>query len=295
MRDALAAGDLKATVDPAGRPTAPVTLNGKGPFRFRVDTGATASVITQNLVDEIGAPIEGQQLVHGTTGDAMLSFARVDRLTVGSVTKRRLPVSVVPSGTLPRIDGILGADVFAGQLLVFDIREKRVQLADPQTVRPVTSRARNMFLRNDLMAEVEGRVGRIAVRLMLDTGADFCIVNSALSDFLHHSYPESRRFGRGTITGVTGQPVTGAFLALPQVRFADLTLTDALGIAADVSIFDVWGLDKEPAMIVGVDVFSRLSRCIFDYSRGRFDAFVMGPEQDIAPTMVAHTGQEASA
>src|SRR5688572_13144450 len=45
-----ATDSLDASVDAWGRPTARVMLNGKGPFRFRVDTGANASVVAAEVI-----------------------------------------------------------------------------------------------------------------------------------------------------------------------------------------------------------------------------------------------------
>ena len=264
-------------------------LNGKGPFRFRVDTGANGSVVAAEVIAALGAPILGERLVYGTTGVATLAFANVGRLTAGTVTRRNLPVSIAPPGAVMRSDGILGADIFAGQRLVFDMRARQVELLNSNAIRFRDPRPRNMHLRNGMLAEVAGTVGGIPVRLMLDTGADVCIVNPALYALLRRSGLDARRFGPGTIIGVTGHQVTGDFVALPAVKFAGLTLGDALAVAADVPIFGVWGLDSDPAMIVGVDVFSKLSRCVFDYSRKRFDAFVLGPGAG-SGVQIARTG-----
>src|SRR6185436_10788202 len=42
---------LDPWIDNYGRPTAKVMLNGKGPFRFLVDTGSTTTVIAKRLAD----------------------------------------------------------------------------------------------------------------------------------------------------------------------------------------------------------------------------------------------------
>lgn len=257
-------------------------LNRKGPFRFRVDTGANGSVVSAEVIAALGLPILGERLVFGTTGIAPLPFAVVDRLTAGPVTRRNLAVSIAPPGALMRTDGILGADIFAGQLLDFDMRAGQVGLIDSRHIQFRDPPPRNMHLRNGMLAEVEGMVGAVPARFMLDTGADVCIVNPALDAQLRRTGLDARRFGAGTIIGVTGHQITGAFVALPTVRFAGLTLNDAVAVSANVSIFGVWGLERDPAMIVGVDVFSKLSRCIFDYRRKRFDAFVMAPAGVIA-------------
>ena len=46
--------------DRLGRVVAPVSVNGQGPFRFIVDTGANRSVLSQGLVERLGLTPEGQ-------------------------------------------------------------------------------------------------------------------------------------------------------------------------------------------------------------------------------------------
>ena len=45
------------TWDRIGRVWAPVMINGQGPFRLVLDTGASRSAITRAVVDELGLPI----------------------------------------------------------------------------------------------------------------------------------------------------------------------------------------------------------------------------------------------
>jgi hypothetical protein len=129
-----------------------------------------------------------------------------------------------------------------------------------------------MHVRNGRLAELDGHIGRIDVRMMLDTGADNCIVNTALEAGLLKTFPRIARVEQATVVGVTGQVVTGTYLALPDVRFGGVTLRDAGAVAADAPIFDLWGLRGTPAMIVGINVLSRLASFTVDYGAGAFEA-----------------------
>src|SRR5262249_55504949 len=42
-----------------GRVVAPISVNGQGPFRFIVDTGANRSVLSQALSDQLGLTVHG--------------------------------------------------------------------------------------------------------------------------------------------------------------------------------------------------------------------------------------------
>lgn len=264
-------GPLESWVDIYGRPTAKVMINGRGPFQFMIDTGSTTTVIAARHVEAVGAEALGSVSVIGATGAAIMPLVELARLEAGVVTKTDLQVAVLPDKALKREDGILGGDVFAGRRLVFDIQGKSVRIE--QSRRKARSEAPgNMRIRNGLLAEIDGQVGAVPTRLMLDTGAKSCVANMALSNALLMRHPMLTRLNNAAIYGVTGQRVNGQFIGLPKVDMKAFTVRDASCIAADAPIFDLWDLNNEPAMIVGVDLLSRLDSFSIDYGARMFDA-----------------------
>lgn len=265
---------LDAWVNAYGRPTAKVMINGMGPFQFMVDTGATTTVIAARHLTTLGTKPLGQVTVVGTTGTASMPLVRLDKLQTGAVTKPDLDVAVLPDSELAGEDGILGGDVFVGRRLVFDIRGKSVRI-EPGKREVRATALGNMRVRNGLLAEIDGRVGSVAARLMLDTGAQNCIANMALSDALLKHHPKLQRVNKARIYGVTGHKVVGQYIALPKVDLRAFTVRDAGCVAADAQIFDQWDMNREPAMIVGVNLLSRLESFSIDYGAQMFDAKLM--------------------
>lgn len=262
---------LDAWVDMYGRPTAKVMINGKGPFQFMVDTGSTTTVIAARLVETLATPSLGSVTVIGTTGTTTAPLVNLGYLSTGAVRKDNLPVAVLPDNEFLREDGILGADVFLGRRLVFDIRDKVVRI-EPTKRRIRPTLYGNMRVRNGLLAEVEGRIGDVGAKFMLDTGAQDCIANMALSEALLRIHPRLKRVDNARVFGVTGHMVVGQFIGLPRVDLKAFTVRDAGCVAADAPIFAQWGLVKEPAMIVGVSLLSRLDSFSIDYGAKEFDA-----------------------
>ena len=266
---------LDAWVDAYGRPTAKVMLNGAGPFEFLVDTGANTTVMTMRRALQIGAALDGFATVNGTTGAAQMPMATIERLETGAVNASGVRVAVIEDKALQRQDGILGADVFAGKRLTFDIQHRRVSV-EPSRPRHVFgaihSMSSNMHVRNGRLAEIDGFIGRIRVRMMLDTGADNCIINPVLDVALAKAFPRMKRVERATVVGVTGQVLVGQYISLPDIRFGNVTLRDAGGVVSDAPIFGLWDLKKAPAMIVGVNVLSRLAGFSIDYGAQMFEA-----------------------
>src|SRR5215472_8714733 len=54
---------LAASSDVANRVTVPVTVNGRGPFPFIVDTGSTTTVMSEVLAAQLALPMAGRLLV----------------------------------------------------------------------------------------------------------------------------------------------------------------------------------------------------------------------------------------
>lgn len=262
---------LDAWLDLYGRPTASVFLGGRGAYRFLVDTGSTTSVLAMRHALDLGAVFLGMATVQGTTGAAEFAIARIPELSSGAITAREVVVAVAPEGRLGGEDGILGADLFAGRRLTFDVRARTV------TVQSARASARwrrdpNLILRNGVLPSLRGRVGGTAADLVLDTGADHSILNPPLADRLARG--GSRRLGgsRSRITGVTGHVLTGAYVDLPRLRMGGVEVVGAGGAVADAPVFALWGLAERPAMIVGMNVLSRLASFSIDYGARVFDA-----------------------
>jgi hypothetical protein len=81
---------LPTTRDHIGRVVVAATVNGKGPFRFAVDTGATHSTITPALVHVLGLkPSEAPTVVlNGITGTAQVAAVMLDKLQTGDFRHR---------------------------------------------------------------------------------------------------------------------------------------------------------------------------------------------------------------
>ena len=69
-------GDSVPMLDFGGRPVVEVMINGKGPYRFILDTGATVNVIDSSIATEIG------KLAASPTGGSSIQELRVGKVVV---------------------------------------------------------------------------------------------------------------------------------------------------------------------------------------------------------------------
>ena len=91
------------TRDRIGRIWAPVLINGKGPYRLVLDTGATRSAVTQRVVDDAGLPVRAKPVrLRGVTGSAIVPAVMADTLEFGEANRLEQRLAVVESlGRLP--------------------------------------------------------------------------------------------------------------------------------------------------------------------------------------------------
>jgi predicted aspartyl protease len=91
----------------------PVFVDGRGPYSFVLDTGATTTVVSDELADDLALPRGDAQDGRGAVGKVALVKSELPSLTVGKETIESLPVSVADLGFLSRamgeqVDGALG-------------------------------------------------------------------------------------------------------------------------------------------------------------------------------------------
>jgi len=95
----------------------PVSIEGEGPFMFALDTGASASVVDEDVADQVGLERTGERRsVSGILGTGRVPVAQVDQWRVGDVPIDPGEVTVIDLGP-PKggggIQGLLGSDVLS--------------------------------------------------------------------------------------------------------------------------------------------------------------------------------------
>jgi clan AA aspartic protease (TIGR02281 family) len=111
-------------------------INGKGPFDFIVDTGASATVITPTLARRAGVAAGGSKAkATGANGHMKATIARLKTLAVGPVEVKNLEVAVISLATLnrtigQRIGGIIGYSFLKRFRTTIDYSARTVWLAD---------------------------------------------------------------------------------------------------------------------------------------------------------------------
>jgi predicted aspartyl protease len=114
----------------------PVFVHGRGPYSFVMDTGATTTVVSNELADALALPRGEMQDGRGAAGKMTLVESRLPSLTVGHQTLDSLPVSVTDLSFLGRamgeqVDGALGHSFLKHFVMTLDYPTNALTLRRP--------------------------------------------------------------------------------------------------------------------------------------------------------------------
>ena len=259
---------LPTTFDHIGRVVVPAMVNGKGPFRFIVDTGATYSTVSPGLVRALGlkpANVPGI-VVNGITGTAQVSAVTIDTLQTGDLIVDGLVAPVVWAPVMAGADGIFGAAGLTEKSLSVDFERNRVRVArgvEP-ALRKAAMRIHAVRLTHGLIT-LESQVGRVRTLAVIDTGSERTLGNLALRDALKLRNRTGAEALVTSVYGATEQVERGELWIAPTISVDSMRINDVQVVYGDFHIFKVWGMEDKPAIIVGMDVLGTVGSLGIDF------------------------------
>jgi predicted aspartyl protease len=198
-------------------------LNGRGPFRFVLDSGAAMNVMTPETAAQLGLKEQGKLLVQGTSNSTSPGrLATVARTTMGALAQDDQTFAVVPIG-YPGVDGLLGFQWLRQAVTRIDWAARKLTFYDPATYayRGAAQPRRLDFHGN--VPRVEARIDGHAGWFNLDTG-DFAgvTVNPAFARAtgLDVAYPTGEESHYGGVGGGAHALLTTA----KELEFGDAAL-----------------------------------------------------------------------
>ena len=255
------------TRDSIGRIWAPVLINGKGPYRLVLDTGASRSAVIQRVVDDAGLPLRDKPVrLRGVTGAAIVPAVRADTLAFGDLVVENVTLPVV-ADAFGGADGVLGGEGMGDKRIEIQFLRDRISIARSRRA-PVPAgfsvvpfeHSPNRGMRVQVM------VGPVAATALIDTGAQVTVGNLALREALAQRRNEKDVF-EAAIVGVTEDIQTATRLRIPGIVAGELIVRNAEILFSDLHILDHWRLNSRPTLIIGMDVLGSLDTLVIDYRR----------------------------
>ena len=252
--------------DRIGRVWAPVLINGRGPYRLVLDTGATHSAIIPQVADSLGIPVGGYSTIRvtGVTGTAVVPMISVDRMQMGELFMSPSTLPVV-ADVFGGAQGVLGTEGLSDKRILIDfahdtvvIRRSRGDLDKKTGLATLPLRQ----LRDHLLA-LDVMVGKARAKAIIDTGAQVSIGNTALREALLRRHAQDVH--RAEIEGVTLDVAYGDMMRAPPISVGSLQFTGVSITYGDMYIFDRWKLSDQPTLVLGMDVLGTVDELIIDY------------------------------
>lgn len=242
-----------------------VLVNGRGPFRFLVDSGADRSVIGTGVAGRLGLPTENRVLLRSMAGATEVGTVFIDTLTIGTTEIGAIKAPALPERFIGA-QGIIGIDALADQRLLLDFEAKTVTIQDSR--RPVVGEAGEIVVtarrRKGQLILTQVSVDGSTTYAVIDTGSELSLGNSAMLARIGRN-GRADRLQQVTLMSVTGEPFTAQVAVLPELRLGGITMRNVAIAFTDAPPFALFGLDKRPALLLGTDLLQSFRRVSLDF------------------------------
>ena len=234
-----------------------VSINGRGPYNFAVDTGATQTVISEKLIDEMGLQPITSTVVYGIGGAGKVDtkLYGVNEIAVGDVKIKNIPVGTFNDPLVSQLaDGILGTAALSDFIITVNYPASQLELSRKRL--PATAAAEILpawYFSNLLLVplNVNGKQGNFIV----DTGAVTTVLshNMAAQLGINPNTPGAK-IDLG-IAGVGG--FEGIVLKVPNVTFKTAKNTETFPQVVAIDLTQISKMiGTEVGGVAGYDFFS---------------------------------------
>ena len=259
--------------------TIDVQLNGDGPYRFLIDTGATISVVFEDTAEALVLPLDTQDttMIHGIVESQSRPVVTLSSLTVGTIEKQNMRVAILKNRIAQaEVQGILGLDFLRDHALIFDHEASVLKFTVSDHFAASQYRDWNYIrlLPNPYREEGYGlvfinmRYARYRNPALLDLGASFSVANWAAARGSQFERIRSRLRQNWELEGAIGtfKPTTN--VRMSRVYAGEHTWYNQVILVLDLDTLNLLGTEDKPLILAGADLFEDTSFAI-DFSGER--------------------------
>ncbi|HEY6931379.1 MAG TPA: retroviral-like aspartic protease family protein [Thermoanaerobaculia bacterium] len=250
----------------------PVFVEGKGPYEFILDTGASISLLSTELARSLGVAVTRTEEGVGAGGNVSIELGRVGSLSIGETELHDVEVGLtdelarIGEVTRSKIDGDIGYNVLNHFRVTVDYGHNVLKLSSA-TGGPCEEAAVPFEIAptKPLMVLPVEVNGSGPYRFCLDTGTSMTAISPAFAARLGIPMQPGDRQGTGAGGKISVSFGRLASLAIGHHRSSDLEVTSADFFS---SITKACGTDFDG--IVGYN-FLKSYRLTIDYPQGRIE------------------------
>lgn len=200
-----------------------VTVNDSQTLRFLVDTGATQSILDQEVASTLGKFKASNISMTTGAGSVAMNYMNLNKVTIGDVSLANVPVAVTSLASFDHLigarpAGLIGANILKRFLITFDYEKRQLTLRDPSDT---------VDLKNAEIVKTKPALGvsglavdsviddTVPVTCLVDTGAAF----NNISESVVKSILPSSLLPMGDVLGLDGRRIKTS-----SVRFKNIKL-----------------------------------------------------------------------
>lgn len=256
------------TPDKSTRMTVSVTVDGKGPYPFVIDTGSERTVVSRELASHLALPSAGSGRLHSISQSTPVDLVHLESLKMANYRSADLRAPIVEGANLGAA-GLIGIDSLQRRRVIIDFRRGEMTIQPPA---PAYAR----LSENDIVVKARKRDGRLVivdasvdgerVVVILDTGSQVSLGNAALKRKLFER-EGNRPAELLQIQDVTGNNITATYTTTSVVRIGDVKFGHLPIALADAPVFRELGYDDKPALLLGMDALKLFDKVSIDFQR----------------------------
>jgi hypothetical protein len=223
------------------------TIDGRGPYRFVVDTGANAFVVDPDVARDLGVDLARAptKKVHAADGHIAIPMVMLRDVRMGARELDKalaIVTDVEPLLGDPGVMGILGRDMFVGERLEVDFPKDELRVVAPRRDPEALPLAR-------LRGGLSGVRLENGLTVVLDLGSSLSILNPAGALLL--AAPAAPPIP-GVAAGLGGAIDFSSWVQLPSIDLGDRTPGGPVPVV-ELGVFETLGIADTPALLLGVD------------------------------------------
>jgi len=225
-----------------------VMINGRGPYEFAVDTGASQIVLSEKLAGDLGLTPVTSTIMHGVGGGGKIDtkLYSVKEMTVGDVKIKNVPVGTFNDPLVTQLaDGIFSTAVLSDFILTVNYPGNQLEISRKRpAANPASEVLPAWYFSNLLLVPVQVN-GQHRGNFIVDTGAVTTVIshNMAATLGVDEKTPGAK-IDLG-IAGVGG--FEGVVLRVPNVTFKTAKNSEAFPQVVSINL-------KEMSKMIGTEV-----------------------------------------
>ncbi|MGE3303770.1 MAG: aspartyl protease family protein [Hyphomonadaceae bacterium] len=277
---------IQTRLSSTDRMLASVTIDGKGPYAFIVDTAAERSVISRELAEALALPEVGRSRLLSMTSVRDVTKVAVPDLSFLPGKKRDIEAFILRETNIGAA-GVLGIDALRGQRVVLDFKTQQLHVG------PAPRRRANARVENEVLVRARSRYGQLVladshiggepVDVIIDSGLQVSVGNDALRRLLTTG---RNRVQTITLISVTGETFTAEYTRANKLVIGEAAFMDMPVAFAQAPFFARMKLTRRPALLLGMDSLRLFERVSVDFPN-REASFLFPPgvrrERDSEP------------